>query len=143
MKKARTFIKKAAELKYDLVAATKEIYHAITSITKDSGISLSNCTYGRIGCSPGVNKDIKSTDLGGNRTIAAGDLKMAGDKAAQLGVDKYSLLLNSPVLGMGDASLFTATDQDLAGNLRLRDGRLDPGCFQCWLNILGTYLIMR
>ena len=41
MKKARTFIKKAAELKYDLVAATKEIYHAITSITKDSGISLS------------------------------------------------------------------------------------------------------
>ena len=68
---------------------------------------------------------------------------MAGDKAAQLGVDKYSLRAESPVLGMGDASMFAATDTDLANNLRLRDGRLDPGCFQCWLNILGTYLIMR
>ena len=46
MKKASTFIKKAAELKYDLVASTKEIYHAITSITKDSGISLT--TYRRM-----------------------------------------------------------------------------------------------
>ena len=44
---------------------------------------------------------------------------------------------------MGDASVFTASDMDFAGNLRLRNGKLDPGCFQCWLNILGTYLIMR
>ena len=81
--------------------------------------------------------------LGGNRVVAASALNMAGDKAAQLGVHKYSLRAESPVLGMGDASVFAATDVDFAGNLRLRNGKLDPGCFQCWLNILGTYLIMR
>jgi hypothetical protein len=109
----------------------------------DSGIRLSNCVYGVVGRAPGVERQATWTDLGGNRTIAAGDLKMAGNKAAQLGVDKYSLLLNSPVLGMGDASLFTATDRDLAGNLRLRDGRLDPGCFQCWLIATGTCVLFR
>ena len=109
----------------------------------DSGIRLSNCVYGVVGCAPGVSKNISWTDLGGNRTVSAGDLKMAGDKAAKLGVDKYSLLLNSPVLGMGDASVFAASDTDLVGNPRLRDGRLDPGCFQCWLIATGTCVIFR
>lgn len=114
-----------------------------TSTPVDSGIRLSNCVYGVVGCAPGVSKNISWTDLGGNRTVSAADLKMAGDRAAQLGVHKYSLRAESPVLGMGDASVFAATDVDFAGNLRLRNGKLDPGCFQCWLNILGTYLIMR
>ena len=109
----------------------------------DSGIRLSNCVYGVVGCAPGVSKNISWTDLGGNRTVSAADLKMAGDKAAKLGVDKYSLLLNSPVLGMGDASVFAASDTDLVGNPRLRDGRLDPGCFQCWLIATGTCVIFR
>ncbi len=109
----------------------------------DSGIRLSNCVYGVVGCAPGVSKNISWTDLGGNRTVSAADLKMAGDRAAQLGVHKYSLRAESPVLGMGDASMFTATDIDLAGNLRVRNGRLDPGCFQCWLNLTGTFLIIR
>ena len=42
-----------------------------------------------------------------------------------------------------DGSSFTATDRDLAGNLRLRDGRLDPGCFQCWLIAKGTCVLFR
>ena len=114
-----------------------------TSTPVDSGIRLSNCVYGVVGVAPGITRTATWTDLGGNRIVSASDLKMAGDKAAQLGVDKYSLLLNSPVLGMGDASLFTATDRDLAGNLRLRDGRLDPGCFQCWLIATGTCVLFR
>ena len=114
-----------------------------TSSPVDSGISLSNCVYGSIGIAPGVSKQITWTDLGGNRTVSESDLKMAGNKAAKLGVDKYSLLLSSPVLGMGDASMFGADDLDLAGNLRLRNGKLDPGCFQCWLNIVGTCLMLR
>ena len=114
-----------------------------TSTPVDSGIRLSNCVYGVVGRAPGVDRQATWTDLGGNRLVSARDLKMAGDKAAQLGVDKYSLRPESPVLGMGDASMFAATDTDLVGNLRLRNGKLDPGCFQCWLNILGTYLIVR
>lgn len=114
-----------------------------TSSPVDSGIRLSNCVYGVVGLAPGVTQQATWTDLGGNRTVSANDLKMAGDRAAQLGVHKYALRAESPVLGMGDASVFAATDVDFAGNLRLRNGKLDPGCFQCWLNILGTYLIMR
>ena len=114
-----------------------------TSSPVDSGIRLSNCVYGTVGVAPGISRQATWTDLGGNRLVSASDLKMAGDKAAQLGVDKYSLLLTSPVLGMGDASMFAATDTDLAGNLRLRDGKLDPGCFQCWLIAKGTCVILR
>jgi len=114
-----------------------------TSSPVDSGIRLSNCVYGVVGIAPGISRQATWTDLGGNRTVSANDLKMAGDRAAQLGVHKYSLLLSSPVLGMGDASMFTAADTDFAGNLRLRDGKLDPGCFQCWLIAKGTCVILR
>jgi len=39
--------------------------------------------------------------------------------------------------------MFTASDLDYAGNLRLRDGLLDAGCFQCWLNPPGMMMIFR
>ena len=81
--------------------------------------------------------------LGGNRLIAPDALMVAGGRAAALGVHKYSLRPESPAIGMGDASMFSATDLDYAGNLRLREGRLDPGCFECWLNITGTRIIFR
>ena len=32
---------------------------------------------------------------------------------------------------------------DLAGNARLRDGKVDIGCYQCWLNPLGTVYSIR
>ena len=67
---------------------------------------------------------------------------MGGRRAAALGVHKYALRPESPAIGMGDASMFTAADLDYAGKLRLRDGRLDPGCFECWLNVLGTTVII-
>ncbi len=114
-----------------------------TSSPVDSGICLSNCVYGKVGCAPGVNRSDTWTDLGGNRVVSASALNMAGNKAEQLGVHKYSLRAESPVLGMGDASMFAATDIDFAGNLRVRNGRLDPGCFQCWLNLTGTFLVFR
>ncbi len=121
-------------------------YDVSGSAAVDSGVSLSNCVYGAVGGAPGTTSSSRGdtwTDLGGNMVVSAKNLKMAGALAESLGVDKYALRAESPVLGMGDASMFTAADADLAGNLRLRDGRLDPGCFQCWLNLSGTFMLFR
>ena len=107
----------------------------------DSGMSLSNCVFGAL--SSEIAGDTWR-DLGGNKVIAPDKLLVAGAaRAAALGVHRYSLRPESPALGMGDARMFTATDLDYAGNLRLREGRLDPGCFECWLNITGTRIIFR
>lgn len=106
----------------------------------DSGMALSNCVFGV------VESEFDGDtwhDLGGNKTIAPSSLLVAGSRAGSLGVHKYALRPESPAIGMGDASMFAATDLDYAGNLRLREGRLDPGCFECWLNIQGTYIIVR
>ena len=107
----------------------------------DSGFALSNCVFG-VTASPNTPGDTWR-DLGGNKVIAPNALLVAGTRAAALGVHKYSLRAESPAIGMGDASMFTAADLDYAGKLRLRDGRLDPGCFECWLNVLGTTVIIR
>ena len=56
---------------------------------------------------------------------------------------KWSLSLRSPLVGKGDASIWTDEDIDLAGKLRLRDGKADIGCYQCWLNPAGFMLIVR
>ncbi len=55
----------------------------------------------------------------------------------------WSLLPNSPLIGKGDPLDFTASDLDLAGKLRLKDGNIDPGCYQCWLNPEGLIIIFR
>ena len=55
----------------------------------------------------------------------------------------WSLLSKSPLVGKGDASIWTAEDVDLAGNLRLKDGKVDIGCYQCWLREPGMMIIFR
>ena len=32
---------------------------------------------------------------------------------------------------------------DLAGNPRLRDGKVDIGCYQCWLNPVGMVFSVK
>ena len=108
----------------------------------DSGIALSNCVFGATATDE-LGKGDTWHDLGGNKIVEPEKLLVADTKAAMLGVHKYALRPESPAIGMGDASMFAATDLDYAGNLRLRDGRLDPGCFECWLNIKGTLLVVK
>lgn len=55
----------------------------------------------------------------------------------------WSLSLKSPLLDKGDPLDFTGSDLDLAGHLRLKDGHIDPGCYQCWLRPLGFMLMVR
>ena len=56
---------------------------------------------------------------------------------------KWSLSLKSPLLGLGDASIWSAGDMDLVGNLRLRDGKVDIGCYECWLQPRGMKITFR
>ena len=55
----------------------------------------------------------------------------------------WALSYNSPLIGRGDASIFSAEDVDLAGRPRLKDGRADLGCYQCWLRSPGMMMIVR
>ena len=59
------------------------------------------------------------------------------------GIPYWSLMHNSPLCGMGDTLGFTDSDLDLAGKLRLRDGKIDIGCYQCWLSPPGFMMIVR
>ena len=79
-------------------------------------------------------------------TPAAGISQCANPKFAK---DKYpdtpywSLLANSPLFGVGDILDFADSDLDLAGRPRVRDGKVDIGCYQCWLNLPGMMMIVR
>ena len=59
------------------------------------------------------------------------DPKFAKDKYPD--TPYWSLMYNSPLVGAGDPLDFAADDIDLAGRLRVRDGKIDVGCYQCWL----------
>ena len=53
---------------------------------------------------------------------------------------------NSAAIGItGDATIWSATDTDIRGEgfLRLRDGKVDIGCYQCWLNPVGIIFSVR
>ena len=54
MKRSSTFVKKHAELLYGLVAAVKEMYHAITSITGKDYIPISEYSHYK-----GVGKSVR------------------------------------------------------------------------------------
>lgn len=75
------------------------------------------------------------------------DPKFAGqapDAASRYpGEPFWELSPKSPLLGQGDPLDFTDADLDLAGRSRIREGKVDPGCYQCWLNPPGLMMIVR
>ena len=56
---------------------------------------------------------------------------------------EWSLSLKSDILGKGDASIWTDGDIDLAGKPRLKEGLVDPGCYQCWQRTPGMMMIVK
>lgn len=55
----------------------------------------------------------------------------------------YSLKLKSPLVGKGLVLDWMANSVDFAGNPRLRDGKVDIGCYQCWLDPIGFVLQLK
>lgn len=69
------------------------------------------------------------------------------DRAAYKFVGKgehpFSLRRTSPLRGMGLVLDWMEDGVDYIGNPRLRDGKVDVGCYQCWLDPIGTVLSFR
>ena len=57
----------------------------------------------------------------------------------------YCLRTSSPLLGLGKVQGWMADTTDVRGDgfPRLRDGKADIGCYQCWYPSVGTKLVFR
>ena len=68
------------------------------------------------------------------------DPKFVGEERDAL--NPYALRNRSSAIDIGEVSSWMADATDIrgAGYPRLRDGKVDIGCYQCWLKPRGTYL---
>lgn len=107
-----------------------------------SKVSFDHCFYGKFTATGNLTEAAFEAKTNGVDTLSlCANPKFVEDTCPE--VPYWSLLPKSPLIGKGDPLDFTASDLDLAGKLRLRDGKIDPGCYQCWLNPAGFMLIVR
>ena len=106
-------------------------------VTMESAyVVLSNCVYGKLG--EYTTKAEGFTNYGCTSITARAAYKFTGKDS-----DPYSLKRSSPLRGWGLLLDWMADGTDLAGNPRLRDGAVDIGCYQCWLDPIGTTFSIR
>jgi len=88
----------------------------------------------------------------GNSLYCFGVDGFGADPKFRLGKDPahpYSLRLSSPLVGRGAVADWMTDAYDLRGTaddgkyLRLRDGAVDIGCYQCWLDPVGMTFTIR
>ena len=102
--------------------------------TAHTNITLRNCLIG-----PGRPS---ARVLHEENTVTNGSPKFVADGSR----DSYALKRSSPAVGQGLVQdwMTDATDirQDPACP-RLRDGKVDIGCYQCWLDPVGLWFSIR
>ncbi len=106
-----------------------------------SNVSFDHCFYGNFQPGNKLSQVAFDAKTGENLLEQCANPKFVQDSRPE--APYWSLLLNSPLIGKGAPLDFTASDLDLAGKLRLKDGKVDIGCYQCWLNPAGLILIFR
>lgn len=107
-----------------------------------SKVSFDHCFYGKFEADGNLTAARFAAKTNGVDTLSlCVDPKFAKDSCTD--APYWSLLSKSPLIGKGDASIWTAEDVDLAGNLRLKDGKVDIGCYQCWLREPGMMIFVR
>ena len=96
----------------------------------DTNVSIENCLLG-----PGIIEG--QSYVSTNNIIYASKAGFCG--AVKDSAHPYSLRTSSPARNVGVAEDWMATANDIrgAGYPRLRDGKVDLGCYQCWLNPVG------
>ena len=107
----------------------------------NSNVSFEHCFYGKFTATVGLNLSTFSAKTGENLLELCETPNFVKDSRPE--APYWSLSLRSPLIGKGDASIWTAEDVDLAGKLRLKDGLVDPGCYQCWLRPFGLAVIIK
>jgi hypothetical protein len=61
----------------------------------------------------------------------------------------FSIWYNSPLCGRGNVEEWMSSAYDIRGDaddgkyLRLRDGKCDIGCYQCWEKIPGIIISLK
>lgn len=101
-----------------------------------SKVSFAHCYYGKFQPYGRLNQSRFDAKTGDGLLEQCENPRFANDHA-------WSLSLKSDLIGKGDASIWTDSDIDLAGKPRLRDGAVDPGCYECWLRELGLMMLVR
>lgn len=107
-----------------------------------SKVSFDHCFYGKFTKFDKLTDAVFAAKTNGVDTLSlCANPKFVQDSRPE--TPYWSLLPNSPLIGKGDPLDFSASDLDLAGKPRLRDGKVDIGCYQCWLNPAGFMMIVR
>ena len=123
-------------------------HREISCGTANVNFSIANTVVGAINFGDFTKTSYASTggDLGGNRIDnAISNYGFVGDKAAKKNAPEYSLLRTSPYRDYADGvGTFAAGALDLAGRPRVDDnGKVDLGCYQCWIVPVGMTLLIR
>lgn len=93
-----------------------------------------NCAYGPLAAGAPVPPPADANFQSSNPRFNAGTI---ADKPW------YLPLHGSPLRNKGQTLNYTDKDVDLAGELRVCEGKVDIGCYECWLPAPGLMLIFR
>jgi hypothetical protein len=106
-----------------------------SSDVNGGNIVFENCAFGSISSSVGTlyGSDNK-TDL---------EPRFAAGKNNYIDEPYYSPMLSSPLRGWGRVLNYGEADVDLSGRPRVRDGKVDIGCYQCWTMFNSWMMIIR
>ena len=103
-------------------------------------VTFDSSYYGNFSAFGKLTAEVFAAKTGENKLEQCANPKFVKDLRPD--ASYWSLLPKSPIIGKGDASIWTAEDVDLVGKLRLKDGKVDPGCYQCWLREPGMTMIV-
>ena len=107
--------------------------------------SFASCAYGTATGRFGAGQTRELADgLDGPMDKCGTDIG-ADPKFSLKGAHPYEPKFSSPLVGLGvvEPWMSDATDIRGEGFARLREGKVDIGCYQCWLNPAGTLLSIR
>ena len=88
-------------------------------------MTLTNCAYGVMADRVAQAEGIEDS---GCFQVTRAECGFVGK-----GDHPYSLNRNSPLRGRGKIAPWMFAGEDIVGNPRLREGKVDLGCYQCWL----------
>ena len=128
-------LSKAVDISFDDKNNTGMRYSANPSV------SFFNCYYGSLASN--IKDATGANALNGSGNEPESNPKFVAEKGKDIGVPYWALKASSPLRGKGLLLNYGPGDVDLAGNPRIRDDKVDIGCYQCWTPAPGLLLLFR
>ena len=112
-----------------------------------NGLRFANCAYGAVAGRFGSGQKSALADSSDGPMYKFGANGFGADpKFALKGAEHpFEPKPTSPLVGLGAVQDWMADATDIRGDGWgcLRDGKVDIGCYQCWLNPAGTTILLR